>query len=664
MKYRGVDYYAEAWPEERWDQDISMMKKAGINLVKIGVFSWAKLEPKEGCFDLDWFVRLADKISAADLNLFIATPTAAPPAWMTAKYPEVLNFDAQGNRTAHGLRRHYCSASPLYREFCRKIVAQMAAALTGNQNIIAWQIDNEIAFGETGPCCCSQCTERFKAWLKKRYGSLENLNNAWGGAFWSGDYSAWEEINPPYPRAAWQLDYIRFHSFLFKEFINDQVEVIRKYDESSIITTNSWLGLNAPVDPLEIFEPLDVASYDSYINYHGSLQAYRAAFDMYRNIKNPARPFWIAETGAWNCMTAEDYSFEALRAWVYEFFARGAEAVVYFRWRQSVMGEEDHPAILGWSGKPTQQYEKIKEIFCEFDLLKDKIKDLPLPKAEAAVLWEPDTALLQQIKTGSYRDNIILADDLLNQQGILPDILPVREELDLSGYKLLILPQLERVEQFLADKIISFVEDGGVVLAQPRLGLIDKNGKYIPETAPSLLKELFGVEINERWDIRGTEKYGPVQFVPVEQKAEESLVKIKFTSADINAAGHSHMEKLEINQDLNILAEYKTGLLAGTPTVTENSYGKGKAIYQACWLDESGSAKLFDYAADKAGIAKTAKLPENVSAVKRGKLRFYINSSNKKYSFPLVKSGEKITGVIDNDSVQLKPYDVCIVREN
>jgi beta-galactosidase len=636
------------------------MRDAKFNLVKIGVFSWVKLEPEEGVYDFEWFRRIAGMISEAGMKLFLATPTAAPPAWLTSKYPEVLNQDQKGHRAHHGERRHYCPSSTLYRKFSNGIAGKMAEALAANPAVAAWQIDNEISVGETDSCYCPECTSRFQKWLEKRYGSLGNLNKSWNCVFWSGDFTSWKQIQPPYPRPVWQLDYVRFQSELFSEFILGQVKAIRKHDTSSVITTNSWAGLNAPVDVTEIFSNLDVASYDCYVNYHGTLQAYQANLDLYRNLKKS--PFWIAETGAWNCITAQNGSLEALRAWVYEFLARGADAVIYFRWRQSVMGEEDHPAILSWSGLPNSRYAMISKIFHELDSFGNKLQNLPLPQSETAILWDPSTAILLRIKKRAYMQHVILADTLLNRLGIMPDILPITEKLDLRGYKLLVLPQLEMVDSTLAEKIKDFVREGGTVLAQPRLSLLDSNGKYITEASPVLMTDLFGVKIDERYDISGTQKYGPVQYATEENKATVQTVQLSCSFDGREAMGFSHMEAPLVESGCKILAEYLNGIFAGKPAIVEKAYGKGFSLYQACWMDDDSSLSLFKYAAERTGIHFRASI-EGVSVIKRGSYRFYINHGHESRIVSQVDKGTVALGRTEDGKVVLAPYDVCLIEE-
>lgn len=665
MTYRGVDYYAEAWPEERWPRDIQMMRDAGINLVKIGVFSWAQLEPEPGRFDFGWLERLTDRISGAGMSIMMATPTAAPPAWLTHPHPDCLNRDRLGQRRVpHGSRRHYCPTSPHYREFVTRIVDQLAEFAEGLSSIAAWQIDNEIAaVGESEPCWCPQCTAAFREWLQNRYASLDELNRAWNCVFWGSTYSSWEQIAPPYPRTSWKLDYLRFQSEQYASFVTMQATIIRKHLPGARISTNTWIGFGGGTDVTRIVAPLDFASYDCYINYHGNIQTYQASLDMYRNLKPASAPFWIAETGAWNCVTSEDDGLAALRAWVYEFLARGAEAVIYFRWRQSLMGEEEHPAILGWSGEPTVQYQQIAACFTELATLQDEFAELPAPDSDTAILWHPDCSLISHIDGSRYVDKIILADSTLNALGILPQILPVTPDLDLTGTKLVVLPQLEMVTPQLVESLKMFVANGGILLAQPQLANKDIHGKYLPKPAPVDLTDLFGIHINERFSIRGTPRYGPVQFVgDHERDRPQSGVIVQGQLFAASVMGHDLMEMPLPADGTETLAWYESGVFHGKSAVTRKSWKKGAALYQACWLDEAGTAKLFSYAAELAGINRDPNHSSCVTSIRRGRYLFCINHGKKDEPLMLPAGAEIVLSSHLADDAVLQPYGVCVAE--
>jgi beta-galactosidase len=667
MKYRGVDYYPDVWPEEGWSEDIQLMSDANINLVKLGVFSWSRLEPNEGKFEFDWLEKVSSILTNKNISIMLATPTGSPPAWLTCKYPEVLNSDHSGNRRIpHGSRRHYCPSSDLYLEKSLIITEKLALFAKDNKNIVAWQIDNEIAVaGECPPCQCSRCTTTFRSWLESRYNTIENLNKAWNTLFWGAEFTSFKQIEPPYPQTSWQLDYLKFQNELFSDFIAAQVTVIKKHNSQANITTNSWAGFGSATDINRIASFLDFVSYDCYMNYHGNVQTYQASLDLYRNLKPEGKPFWIAETGAWNCVTTEDNSLDALKAWQYEFIARGVEAVIYFRWRQSIMGEEEHPAIVGWSGKPTVQYQKIKESFNELSEIEKKLGNMPLPESEAAILWHPDLALLQHIDSNNYSDNVILADNILNSIGILPQIIPVTENINLNKYKLIILPQFELVEDYLADKLTDFIKNGGALLAQPQLAVRDINGKYLAKSTPDLCHELFGITIDNRFSIKGTPRYGPVQFIKDEERSNDiETVDIQGDLFKNKAIGHQFMEAPFPAEKTRIIAEYKSGIFKGLPALTENSFYKGTALYQACWLDEASTSLLFKYAADIAEVKPDQNHSSTLTSTKRGKYHFYINHSKTECIIKLPEESKVIYSEKLDRSLNLEQYGICITESN
>ncbi len=194
IKYRGVAWYPEFWPEERWDDDIRLMREAHINLVRIGEFAWTPMEPAEGRFDLGWLHRVVEKLGAAGIEVMLCTPTATPPAWLTNAYPDTLLVTKEGKRAVHGGRRHYCPTSPTYRRHVERITERLASEFSRHANVTSWQIDNELG-PESGECYCQSCADGFRAWLQRRYGTLERLNAAWQTRFWSVVYTDWSEVD-------------------------------------------------------------------------------------------------------------------------------------------------------------------------------------------------------------------------------------------------------------------------------------------------------------------------------------------------------------------------------------------------------------------------------------------------------------------------------------
>ena len=660
MKYRGVIYYPEAWPRERWPQDIAMMRDAGFNLVRLGEFAWSRIEPLEGKFDLEWLESVVDLFHAASIKVMLSVPSAGPPPWLSTNYPETLLHDENGHPHPLGIRRHYCPTSPRFREAVVAVTRALGKAFAEHPAVVTWQIDNEIAIGETSTCNCEHCIATFHEWLKQKHKTIANLNTAWNNVFWSSEFDSWEQIKPPFHRNSARLDWHLFQSAVFSDFIKQQSEILRSINHDWTLTTNSWIAINPSLDLVEIFRDLDVASYDCYVNYHGTLQAYRATWDLYRNIKQTPAPFWIAETGAWNCLTTLDNSLDALRAWFYEFFARGVDAVIYFRWRQSVMGEEHHPAVLTWSGVETDQYRKLQSIFKEFCKFEDEFTGLPLPDAAAAVVFDQKTALLAYCeKNSDYTNAVVIADELLNKMLLTPDVVPMEFCRDLSKYKLIVLPQLARVDKAFAEVLRKYVADGGVVLAQVRLGQIDNEGKRLLTTAPALLQDVFGIRIDERWDIKCTPRYGPAQYEPPAEGKTASHVRLEFEG--IKGKGYRHMEKICPN-GCEVLGEYVSGILAGHPFLSVNKYGSGLAFYQAVPADSATEERIVAMAARRAGLVPVHDIPGEVSVIKRGDILFHINNSSVSQAIPRPLNSEVLFGTVNATSITLKPFDVCVVK--
>lgn len=662
MKHIGTAYYPEAWPEERWIIDAETMAEAGFNLARLGEFAWAKLEPAQDRFELDWLKRVVTVLGDRGIDVILSTPTAAPPAWLLTNFPETRLRDGNGVPAPLGTRRHYCPSSETFRERARRIVNVLADAFADNPSVIGWQIDNEVAIGET-ECLCDGCVEGFRRWLQNKYADLDTLNQAWGTIFWSARIDDWNQIAPPLPRISWQLDWHEYQTRLYARLIEEQVGILKSVNPQWRITTNSWLGLVPNLNQIELFKSLDVVGYDCYVNYHGGLDVYRATWDLYRNMISKPRPFWIMETGAWNCVTTGDENFQALRAWAYEFFARGAEAMVYFRWRQSVMGEEEHPAILSWSGKPTTQYQIIKSFAKELRNLTNQWPDLPLSRDHVAILFHPTVAAIAHCRKNSGdKDAIVTANATLNDMWVTPDILPVTDGLDLSGYKLVVAPELERVDDALAAKLTTFVKQGGTLFAQGRLGVIDDNGKYLPSPAPNGLTELFGIEINERWDIADTPRYGPTQYDPVQEASDA-----RFVNADCGGAParcFRYMEKLELKKNATVTGRFHSGVLKGHPLIVQNKFGSGQTIYQAAPIDAAGNKRIMLNALRLAGLNPPNETDPDVGVVKRGPLRFYVNHSQSAKTLKAIRVGDVVIGEASGDKITLPPFGVCVIDEH
>lgn len=660
MKYIGCAYYPEVWPRERWKHDAAMMKEAGFNLIRLGEFAWSVMEPEEGRYDFAWLHDIVDLLYANGIQTMLCTPTAAPPPWVTQLYPETLLFNTSKPPAAVDIRRRYCPSSQQYRTLGDRITARMAREFASHPGIVAWQLDNEIAIGENPACECESCRSQFNQWLKVRYRTLTNLNQAWGNRFWSGEFSDWKQIVPPFHRNSARLDWVRFQSHLFGSLTTGQTAILKQHNPSWTITTNSWISLDCNLNMGDIIEPLDVVSYDCYVNYHGHIQVCRAAWDLYRNLKK--RPFWIAETGAWNCITTGQDANAALRCWAWEFFARGAETLLYFRWRQSVMGEEEHPAILPWSGEPSDAYFRIQKIAEEFKFLREELQSLPLPESRTAILFSPAVSMLYHERhSAKYCNAVIVADDLLNQLALTPDILSTDNLPDLKNYKLIVVPQLEQVNETIAAKLKEFVFNGGILLAMGRLALTDGNGKHLLNTAPCGLIDLFGIAINERCDIHAAPRYRPVEY-EVSQTSETVPVSVTAEWNGLETKCFEYMEKAIPESGCEVIGRFTSGNFAGQPFMTTKRCGNGMAVYQTTIAGESSLRQILSYLAEKADLNHHPGLPREVTVIRRGWLRFYINNSSMAHEIELLEPGDVITGETNGSKSILHPYGITIIK--
>ena len=667
MQYCGAAYFPEAWPKERWDRDIELMQQANFNVVRMGEFAWSRFEPREGVFDVDWWQDIVKRMGRAGISVLACTPSAAPPAWLTRNDESVLCVDGEGLRASHGSRRHYCPASPRYREYATRAAAAIGEAVADEDAVIAWQIDNEIAPHNNLGCCCEACTAGFREWLRKRYATLEELNDAWGTVFWSGDFSAWDEIAPPYPvhaRKSWRLDYVRYQCEVLADFAAVQAQTLRRINPEWRITSNAWAGLSAGFDVRPLFDRLDFAANDAYLDYYAGRDHYTAVWDFYRTVKGSPQPFWVAETGAWNpCSTYPDM-LQSLRPWAWLAAAKGGEGLIYFRWRQSVMGEEDHPAVLDWSGEPGRSYGVVAETLGEIASLRPQLQASPLPTAEAALLFDWDSGYYALMTGRPHMQHMAEMHASLARLGIQTDVLSNRPDLDFRAYRLLVLPQVELVDAALAEKLHAFVEAGGILLATPRLGTLDHNGKYLTTAMPGGLTDLFGITVRERWNLNAG-RYDTTAFQP-EKNARPPTVAVRLMlpgSNEIAAHGKGHMEMLACLPETRELGQYAGGSFAGTPALTAYSYGKGQALYLACGLDEAGLRACMLHAAQLAGLDAWPEKPERVDVLQRGSLRFYLNHSREAVCVPRRSPGTVLLGRADEKDVKLAPFDVCVIKE-
>ena len=456
----GCAYYPEAWPKENWSKDIAEMKKLGLSIIRVGEFNWGNFEPEEGHFEFSDYVELLRICETNGMDVMMCTPTATLPLWMHRKYPECEKSRRDGWRPGLGDRQSRCPSSGKFRFFSKRIAERMAEAFRRFSCIKWWQIDNELHIvAGTGLCECHECERGFRQWLKERYGTVDALNKAWNSAFWSSRFSSWDDVVLPIQkgREPWMTEYVRYQSDVYLAFAREQRDAIRRFVLGAVVTSNGsemsgWLRLDT------LYRDLGYAATDTYVRdiyYDRS----RWMWGLSRGLTGRQRPFMVAEIGPFSWDAEKEDADGDLDGWVDDAVRHGAESVLFFRWRQSVNGEQTHPAILPWSGRKGRVYERVRRIVARRPVVS-------LPTCDVAILHsnESDQDTLVRggnIQFGQYETTSILLNKALEARGLLPDYLISSEDVDFSGYKTVFVPVNTMVPKSVVQKLHEFVRGGG-----------------------------------------------------------------------------------------------------------------------------------------------------------------------------------------------------------
>ncbi len=667
MKYLGCAYYPEYWGVGRVQTDAKLMRAAGINLVRIGEFAWSRMETAEGHFELDWLHATIEILGKHGIDVLLCTPTATPPAWLTAAYPDVLLVRGDGTRMAHGSRRHYCTSSDTYRRHSRRITEMLSRDFARHANVVAWQLDNE--FGpEAGWCHCPNCQAQFRAWLRTRYGSVQELNQSWKTGFWSIDFTDWSEVCLEDGRiemcSAQKLDSRRFWSERMVDFALEQADIIRRNHPRAQVTTNGMGPIFSPIDYYRLFETLDVACDDLYFDI-ATMENSALAMNLYRQIKPDTR-YWLTETGSGALDHNKPPHPDQFRAWAWSSFAHGADAHVVFRWRTCLSGQEQElQGILEHSGKPRHRYAAVKRCFLELASFRDRYRELPLPKAAVAIiqdyqtLWGYESSRIG--KDIDYPGTIYRLHKEFYRRNILVDILPPGRTL--SRYKLVVLPSLMIMAAEFAQALAEFVKAGGVVLAVGQLGLRDANDAYLAAPGPQHLEELFGLRIEGGMFLRDHCAADAALWVPQHAcKDIEVALRGALGGKTVSGKAKGWIGDLTL-KDAEALVTFAEDTYAGQPAVTEKQTGKGRAIYATpIRLSDEVQAQLIEHALSAARIAYGPAAPLHVEVVQRGHVTFVVNHTNEAASVTLKIRGKASVGDYADGVAALPAYGVCVIE--
>ena len=605
----GADYNPEQWENYPGiiEQDIAMMQQAKCNVMSVGIFSWAKLEPREGEYDFAWLDNIIEKLYAAGIHIFLATPSGARPAWMSQKYPEVLRVGRNRVPALHGGRHNHCMSSPVYRAKTLKINGLLAERYSHHPAVLGWHISNEYG----GECHCDLCQARFRDWLKARYKTLDALNHAWWSTFWSHTYTDWSQIASPAPQGevsihGLNLDWRRFNTAQVTDFCRHEVAPLKAANAELPVTTN-FMEYFYDYDYWQLAKAIDFISWDSYPMWHRekdetALACYTAMYhDMMRSLKG-GKPFVLMEstpsTTNWQPTSKLKkpgmHILSSMQA-----VAHGADSVQYFQWRKSRGSvEKFHGAVIDHVGhlntRVGREVTRLGEMLA-------RLSGVVGCRTEARVAivfdqqnrWALDDAEGPRNMGMEYEKTVNEHYRPFWEKGIAVDVIDA--DGDLSQYALVVAPMLYMVREGFAGRAEAFVANGGHLVTTYWTGVVDETDLCHLGGFPGPLRKLLGIWAEEI-DCLGEGERNLVQGLAGNAAGLQGPYQVR------------HLCELIHAESAQVLATYRDDFYAGRPAVTVNRVGKGKAWHVASRNDLPFQRDFF------AGIINELALPRAIES--------------------------------------------------
>jgi beta-galactosidase len=659
----GVDYYPEYWPEARWAEDAELMKAAGINTVRLAEFAWSRLEPKDGEFDFDWLERVIGVLTERGISTLLCTPTAAPPPWMTTAHRDILPRDARGTIRDAGGRRHYCPNSITYRRYCARIVRKMAERFGTNDAVVAWHLDNELGCHDTAACYCDACSEAFRNWLIVRYGTVAELNRRWGGAFWSGEYTDWDQVPLPWYNVAGHspslvLDFKRFCTRSYVEFAKAQLDVLHEVAPAQPVTTN-LMGRFSGLDYYELADILDFVAWDNYPDYGCKPHVPALGADIMRGVARGKR-VWVVEEQVgptnWGRINTQPRP-GACRLWTYQQIAHGAEAVLFFRWRACTGGREKlHSGVLAHDGlADSRAYEEVSRIGQELARASAELEGARLSGRVAMLysyddIWAADYEPRPTQRLG-WLEHFELYYRAFHRANIPVDI--VHPAQDLSAYRLVVAPMLHIVTPEIRRNLEAFVSAGGTFVTTIFSGFCDDCAVVTGQPLPGELRELLGIRIKE-WD-------------PLPESARNAIRPETDALPRTEYAVDYWADVIEL-EGAEAIASFRRDYHADAPAVTAHAFGDGTAVYVGTVGDEWLFADLVSWLVELAGLDAPVETPPGVEyrtcESASASYTFLLNHNDTSVSVELTRElADLFTGRPVSGTVIIGPRDLLVVRE-
>ena len=669
----GAAYYPEYEPTDHLNEDIALMKAAGLTVVRMGESTWSLWEPRDGAFETAWMDRAIDALSKAGIKIIMGTPTYSVPAWMAKKHPEMLVVTLDGKQATYGMRQNMDTDNPDYRFYAERIIRKMVEHYKYNPAVIGWQVDNETAsYGAANP----DVFQGFVRHLQKKFGTTDALNKAWLLNYWGQDVNDWNDMptRASATSTAYKLEWTRWEQMRVTDFLTWQAALVRKYRRPDQFVTQDFSDhLHRDVNEGEVAKALDIVSVNPYFRAQDRMDGEKQTLDgdYYRSLKQ--QNYLVTETNAQTTDWSSSFQFPPydgqLRLNVYTHLSSGANMVEYWHWHSIHSGQETYwKGILSHDMEPNRIYAEFTRTAHELDRIGPHLVNLKI-KNEVAILYSVDsanaldfmpfaspspqwsfspavadyTALLDQLHHALYLDNV-------GTDFILPD------STDLARYKLIVVPALYIADDALLERLSNYVKQGGHILMTFKSGFANENSMVRDVRAPGPLRAAAGFSYQEFSNLE----------TPLKLKGDP------FGAGEDNKV--SYWAEFLIPDHAKVLATYDHPFFGQWPAITQNSYGKGTLTYEGTWLSDTLQRRVVTDALKQSGVEmRASQLPPSVR-VKSGtnaqgkQIHYLLNYSSESQTFtsPFSTGTDLLTGkaIPPQTSVTLKPWDLIILEEN
>ena len=667
----GGDYNPDQWPEEVWDEDVRLMKKAGVNLVSVGIFSWARIEPKEDVYDFDWLDRIIDKLGKTGIAVDLASATASPPMWLTQAHPEVLWKDYRGDVCQPGARQHWRPTSPVFREYALKLCRAMAEHYKDNPYVVAWHVSNE--YGCHNRFDYSEDAERaFQQWCKARYGTIDAVNDAWGTAFWAQRMNDFTEIVPPrfigdgnFMNPGKLLDFKRFSSDALKAFYIAERDTLAEITPGRPLTTNFMVSSgNTTVDYDDWGNEVDFVSNDHYFT-PGEAHLDELAFSA-SLVDGIARkdPWFLMEhsTSAvnWRPINYRKEPGQLVRDSL-AHVAMGADAVCYFQWRQSKAGAEKfHSAMVPHAGEDSAVFRDVCELGADLNTLADNgLLGTKLAKSKVAVVFDYESEWASE-HTATPTQKVHHVDEPLQwfralaDHGVTADVVPVRGAWD--DYEMVVLPSVYLLSEETTRRVRDYVVGGGRLVVTYYTGISDERDHVWLGGYPGSIRDVVGVRVEEFMPM-GDDFPGVPDCLGLSNGA------VAHDIADVIGSVDGTATVLETFKD-----DPWTGM-DGAPAIVAHTFGEGRSVYVGARLGRDGIALSLPEILDSLGMAEVGGNDGRVLRVERegadgSRFVFSFNRTHETVRVPV--EGEVVVSSfaeVSGETISIKPNGVIVTKQ-